>query len=103
MLKLVDLIVANQELLATIESIDSGKPYTVARDEDLVILTFQSAFLLWQVLTQTINRVKLSMSSNTTLDMRTRTLVRSSMLALASWLTRSSNPLVFVARSSLGM
>ncbi|KAI9851680.1 MAG: mitochondrial aldehyde dehydrogenase [Vezdaea acicularis] len=35
MIKLADLVEANKEILATIETWDNGKPYTVARDEDL--------------------------------------------------------------------
>lgn len=36
MLKLSDLVDKHREILATIETWDNGKPYTVARDEDLV-------------------------------------------------------------------
>lgn len=35
MTKLADLIDANREVLATVETIDNGKPYSVARDEDV--------------------------------------------------------------------
>lgn len=35
MLKLADLVEKSRETLATIETWDNGKPYTVARDEDL--------------------------------------------------------------------
>ncbi len=35
MYKLAELVEANRETLATIETWDNGKPYTVARDEDL--------------------------------------------------------------------
>lgn len=35
MLKLADLVEAKKETLATIETWDNGKPFTVARDEDL--------------------------------------------------------------------
>lgn len=36
MLKLSELVDKHREILATIETWDNGKPYTVARGEDLV-------------------------------------------------------------------
>ena len=35
MVRLSELIESNRELLATVEAWDNGKPYLVARDEDL--------------------------------------------------------------------
>ena len=35
MTRLSDLIEENREILATIETCDNGKPYTVSRDDDL--------------------------------------------------------------------